>query len=48
MSDDKAILTEDLFHKIVREVYRGKSVDEAFEATGVDPASGYAWLRNAG
>lgn len=42
MSDDKAILTEDLFHKIVREVYRGKSVDEAFEATGVDPAIGRA------
>ena len=46
-ADGKAILTENIIHKVVREVYRGRTVDDAFEIAGVDPDSGNMWLRGA-
>lgn len=48
MANDKTALTDVIIHTVVREAYRGRSVDEAFEIAGVAPAVGREWLREGG
>lgn len=48
MGSDKTVLDDVIIHKVVREAYRGSSVDEAFELACVDPALGRKWLREGG
>lgn len=44
MEDCDGALTNAVIHKVVRDVYRGISVDKAFERAGVDAEIGREWL----